>query len=112
MSGDFVSYDTNEQNPAPPPGGVSPQLSFQDLWALVDSERGRCVMARDYCTDKLAIETMASGRNLYTRAIAEHTRRMIGFEKIMRLLDIIGTDRTIKQRLWEIAEAEAAEGDR
>jgi hypothetical protein len=107
VTSEIVSYDTKGQNPAPRDEGAP--LSFQELWKAADIERGRAELSRAWCAEKMAAETDAGGRDTYQRAIVSYTRTVAAFEKIMRLLDIIGTDRTIKYRLWEIAEAEAAE---
>jgi hypothetical protein len=105
MSSEIVSYDTNR--PAPPAEGAP--LSFPELWKVADIERGRAELSREMCAERMAIEATDKGRTVYQRAVDDYTHKIAAFEKIMRLIDIIGSDRTIKRRLWEIAEDEAAE---
>jgi hypothetical protein len=105
---EIVSYDTKAKTPAPPAEGAPLQLSFQELWKAADIERGRAEISRAWCAEKMAAETEVGGRDTYRRAIESYTHTVAAFEKIMRLLDIIGSDFEIKRRLWEIAEAEAA----
>jgi hypothetical protein len=104
---EIVSYDTN--SPRTPAEGAPLQLSFQELWKAADIERGRAEISRAWCVEKIAREATPAGRDTYQRAVDGYTHTIAAFEKIMRLLDIMGTDFEIKRRLWEIAEAEAAE---
>jgi hypothetical protein len=104
---EIVSYDTNK--PRTPADGAAPDLSFQELWKAADIERGRAENSRAMCIDRWRAEATESGRATLSGAVEGYTRTIAAFEKIMRLIDIIGSDREIKMRLWEIAEAEAAE---
>lgn len=92
---------TDAARPAPPPAGASPKEApkptFQGLWDLCDQYRMHAGVLRDVARD-------AGNEAIAARWASE----MAGFEAMQVLINRIGDDAFIKDRLRVLAEEQAA----
>lgn len=98
-------------NPAPPPGGASPRVSWVDAATVIENEAGRRRIRIDECERRLADPDLIERDRATLRAIkTEAVREAAAFHVVSRLIERM-RDPYIVDRLRELAEAEARAAD-